>query len=522
MSRQSDNLEVLVAAPVGRDSKLIIDALHSVEILAIDIRDIDGALNCLAQQTIGALLVTEETLDAVAVGKLTQVLSNQPAWSELPVLILTIGGSSTTLSKKREQDRLPLGNVTLLERPIRMATLTSSVRSALRSRNRQYQVRDTLSERDIAEASRRETESRLLLAIETAQLGTWERNLTSGTLEASTTCRRIFDWPPEQTLSYRDLIERVHPEDQAAMANKVAVTTQEAVPYAAEYRIIWRDGSIRWISSRGRLVQEHSPADHDATVRMAGVVLDITDRVLSEVALREADKLALVGRLSSSIAHEINNPLESVTNLLYLLESSNLGDLDRQYVSTAQKELARVSEITAQTLTFNRQRNSYHEAVLSEILDSVLALYQGRFATSNITVHRRYTYNVPLKCYAGELRQVFANLIGNSFDATRQGGRILVRERLASHPSSGVRGVRITIADTGSGMTQAVRSRIFEAFHSTKGNNGTGLGLWISKGIIEKHGGSIRLSTSVAAGLTGTVFSIFLPIPTTKPKSSAN
>ena len=504
---QQDNLQVLVIAPVGRDSRLIKDALRTVDVVATDSHSVRDAIDLVSRQDIGALLITEEVLNPETVELLTRHLSHQPAWSDLPVLILTIGGSANAISRQREQDRLPLGTVTLLERPIRMATLISSVRSALRSRSRQYQVRDTLIERDLAVAARRESESRLLMAIETAHLGTWERNIATGTLEASSSCRRIFDWPVAGPLTYQDLIDRVHPEDRSEMEQKLRQATQDATPYSAEFRIVWKDGTLRWVSSSGRLLVNGS-----GEVRIAGVTLDITERVQSETALRNADKLALVGRLSSSIAHEINNPLEAVTNLLYLLSGCSLGPAEREYVTAAQRELARVSEIASQTLTFNRQRDTLEEAVVTDIIDSVLALYQGRLSTSNIQVCRTYRYKLPVLCYPGELRQVITNLIANAFDATRRGGRILVRERLAIHPGTGDTGLRITIADTGSGISPHHRSRIFEAFHSTKGNNGTGLGLWISKGIVKKHGGLLRFSSSTRKGHSGTVFTIFLPI----------
>jgi signal transduction histidine kinase len=519
------DLEVLVIAPVGRDSKLIRDALETAGLHAEEMSTIDAAIGLLAHHNVGALLTTEEVLNRTSVQRLSLELSKQPAWSDLPVLILTVGGSSTNLSRQREQDRLPLGSVTLLERPIRMATLVSSVRSSLRSRSRQYQVRDTLIERDLAEAARRETENRLLLAIETARLGTWERNLASGSLDASATCRRIFDWPADRVLTTKDLKERVHPEDWPLLSGKVAETASKRTPYMIEYRVLWGDGTLRWVSSSGRVLEPEleisAQSGFAAAPRLAGVTLDITERVLSEIALRNADKLALVGRLTSSIAHEINNPLEAVTNLLFLLGNGDIGKAEKEYVLTAQKELARVSEIASQTLTFNRQRDSHDNAILPDILTSVLALYQGRLATSNIEVFTRFTYYFPFSCYPGELRQVFTNLIANAFDATRRGGTILVRERLATHAVTGHAGVRVTIADTGSGMRQEVKVRIFEAFHSTKGNNGTGLGLWISKGIIEKHGGAVRFRTSIAEGRSGTVFSLFLPIATSEPKTSS-
>jgi signal transduction histidine kinase len=236
------------------------------------------------------------------------------------------------------------------------------------------------------------------------------------------------------------------------------------------------------------------------------------ERKLAEAALRQSDKLAAVGRLASSIAHEINNPLEAVTNLLYLLDGTTLNEAQRGYLDTARQELARVSEIAAQTLTFNRQRDIRGRASVSLLLDSVLALYQGRLAGSQIMIERSYQNTSPFTCYPGELRQVFANLIGNAFDATRKGGRIILRERAARHPKSGQAGVRITVADTGHGIHAAVKTHVFQAFKSTKGGNGSGLGLWISKEIIDKHWGSVHFRSSTKPGASGTVFSIFIPL----------
>jgi signal transduction histidine kinase len=228
-------------------------------------------------------------------------------------------------------------------------------------------------------------------------------------------------------------------------------------------------------------------------------------------ALRKSDKLAVVGRLAASIAHEINNPLEAVTNALYLLAGTALNAQQRQYLDTAQQELMRVAEIAAQTLTFNRQSNVRGQASVSSLLNSVLALYRPRLTNSKIAIERRYQNTAPIVCFPGELRQAFANLIGNAFDATRKGGRIILCERYAVHPKTGQDGIRITVADTGDGMSAEVKAHLFEAFHSTKGMQGTGLGLWISKGIVDRHSGSIRVRSSTRLGRSGTVFSIFLP-----------
>jgi signal transduction histidine kinase len=177
--------------------------------------------------------------------------------------------------------------------------------------------------------------------------------------------------------------------------------------------------------------------------------------------------------------------------------------VQRGYLDTARQELARVSEIAAQTLTFNRERDIQGRTSVSTLLDSVLALYQGRLAGSDIVIERKHQSTSPFTCYPGELRQVFANLIGNAFDATRKGGRIILRERPARSSKYDQAGVRITVADTGHGIHAAVKSQLFQAFRSTKGSNGSGLGLWLSKEIIEKHGGSIQFRSSTKVGKSG-------------------
>lgn len=251
-------------------------------------------------------------------------------------------------------------------------------------------------------------------------------------------------------------------------------------------------------------------------VRWAGViVLDASERKRSEDALRKSEKLAVTGRLAAAIAHEINNPLEAVTNLLFLLRNfTSLDEPAKNYVTMAEYEVRRIAEITQQTLRFYRQSTSPSRATMAEILDSVLSLYQGRLNGLNILVERRYDAQLDLFCFAGEIRQVFANLIGNAIDATSSGGRLLVRARRSrSWKDPERRGIRFTVADTGAGMDPEVRERIFEAFFTTKEVTGTGLGLWVSHEIILKHHGLVHVRSRAAASgkPSGTVFELFLP-----------
>ena len=247
---------------------------------------------------------------------------------------------------------------------------------------------------------------------------------------------------------------------------------------------------------------------------IAAVIQEITHQKKAEQALVQSEKLAAVGRLASSISHEINNPLEAITNLLYLIgESEDLPASIKEYVLTTQSELSRVCQIATQTLRFHRQAVSATYVTARDLVEAVLNLYQGRLANSGITVETHFATSKQILCLENDIRQVLNNLIANAIDAMRRGGRLLVRAHDATDlVHAGLRkGIRITIADTGHGMSPAVRSRIFEPFYTTKELNGTGLGLWISMGIVDRHHGRLTLRSTQHPVHHGTIFSLFLP-----------
>ncbi|HEX4309908.1 MAG TPA: ATP-binding protein [Acidobacteriaceae bacterium] len=253
----------------------------------------------------------------------------------------------------------------------------------------------------------------------------------------------------------------------------------------------------------------------EATRWVGAILVDTTDQKRSEETLRRTEKLAATGRLAASIAHEINNPLEAVTNLLYLIRQEKLSPETAHFADLAQQEVTRVSEITQQTLRFYRQSTLPALTNISELLDSVITLHLGRVQTLQVDLHRDYAPGLQLFCFAGELRQLLANLIGNALDAmTPDGGRLLVRAH-ASHQNE-IAGLRISVADTGCGISQETRRHIFEPFFTTKEATGTGLGLWVSEQIIRKHHGSVRVR-SRDHGSPGTVFSIFFPATGVEP-----
>jgi PAS domain S-box-containing protein len=276
-------------------------------------------------------------------------------------------------------------------------------------------------------------------------------------------------------------------------------------------------GSIGQV--RSWLINVYPVKTTSEAVRWVGaIIVEATERKRSEEALRKTEKLAAAGRLAASVAHEINNPLEAVTNLLYLLRRQP--SLDEQavaYADLAQHEIARVAEMTQQTLRFHRQATSPVTANISELFDSVLTLYMGRLRGLQIEVSRKQGPDINLYCFSGELRQLFANLIGNAIDAMAEGGHLWLTVRRSRSWVDGRSGIRVFVADNGSGMTRETRLRIFEPFFTTKELTGTGLGLWVSGDIIQKHDATVRVASrpaEVAAakgGSSGTVFMIFFP-----------
>jgi PAS domain S-box-containing protein len=251
----------------------------------------------------------------------------------------------------------------------------------------------------------------------------------------------------------------------------------------------------------------------DGTVQaITAASLEVTQQKKTELALIQSEKLAVMGRLAASIAHEINNPLESVTNLLYLAENSDDSAKVREYVGTAQRELHRASAITNQTLRFHKQSTSPQEISGAQLLDSVVSIFQSRLVNCGVWVERRYRAVQVVRCFEGEIRQVLSNLVSNAIDAMHaRGGRLLLRSRVGTDWTTGRQGLVITVADTGGGMPSTVQSRIFEPFYTTKGISGTGLGLWVSSEIIHRHRGVLRFRSSQKEGRCGTAFTIFLP-----------
>jgi PAS domain S-box-containing protein len=239
------------------------------------------------------------------------------------------------------------------------------------------------------------------------------------------------------------------------------------------------------------------------------IARDISVEKQSEEAVRRSEKLATAGRLAASIAHEINNPLEAVLNLLYLArhDSGHAGN----YLNLAEQEVGRVARLAQQTLGFVRDASSPSSMNPVTIVDEILELYSRKLEGRRINVLRRYRGTPQIAGYSGEVRQLLANLLVNAVDAMADGGSLYIRVAVAHDRTNHREGVRITVADNGAGIHHDNLRQIFEPFYTTKKETGTGLGLWVSRGIVQKHGGSIRVRSRTGGAITGTVFSVFLP-----------
>jgi len=254
---------------------------------------------------------------------------------------------------------------------------------------------------------------------------------------------------------------------------------------------------------------------HDARGAVIGAATIARDRTqirMAERALLNAEKLAVAGRMAATVAHEINGPLEAVANILFLLEHAELSHAAREFVRAAQEEVKRIGQITKLTLGFHREDEN-REAVevrASDLIDGILALYGHRIESLGGTIEKRYDSAGTVIANSGELRQVLSNLIVNASEAlAKKGDKLLIH--VYDSPdwkAAGRRGVRIVIADNGSGIPRDIRQEIFEPFFTTKGKKGTGLGLWVSHTLVEKHGGRLRVRSIRGVG---TAFSIFLP-----------
>ncbi len=365
-------------------------------------------------------------------------------------------------------------------------------------------------ERAAASEALHQRDDELQLALRVHGMGLWVWDVPHNTIDWSDEVYRLLGHQPGAISPSADAwFVSIHPEDIAQVRQKTAQDLESGTEFYNLFRVIWADSSIHWIESQSACRRD----SQGRALRLLGVLSDVTHRKQAEQAMLRAEKLAVAGRLAASVAHEINNPLESVANLLYLITLTAHMDEVRVHAQRALDELLRVSLITQSTLKFHRQTGSPRLTRLSEIVEAVLALFRGRLLSSGITAEVRMKHEITIACMPSEAQQIFANLVSNALEATPRGGRIVIRLRPSRDwRDSRTEGMRVTFADSGTGMDRATLHRIFEPFFTTKAETGTGLGMWVVAQLVERHHGHVRVWSTQRPNESGTAFSVFLPI----------
>jgi PAS domain S-box-containing protein len=373
-------------------------------------------------------------------------------------------------------------------------------------REAQEQIAETRRAQEMLERGKESMQ----LAQQYVGIGIWEWDLQTGELAWSDEIRRLHGIEVEKFDGrYESWMESIVPEDRQQVHQSITNALASNSEYEVQYRVYMADKALHWLEARGRII-----VIGDLPVRMLGVAMDVTSRKAAEQTLRQSEKIAATGRLAASIAHEINNPLASVMNALYILRTnSKMPESALVYVKTAEEELARVVHITKQTLGFYREISSPVMSSVPQLFEEVLAAYDARIEQGRIAVHRDFSDVGPLAAFPSELRQVFSNLVLNAIEAISAPGNIYIRVRYG-HDEQEREGIRVIVADDGCGIPAGNLPQIFEPFFSTKDSKGTGLGLWVSQGIVQKHQGSLRVRSRTDEARHGTCCSVFLPFAT--------
>jgi signal transduction histidine kinase len=378
-----------------------------------------------------------------------------------------------------------------------------------------------ISEKQLTEAALQESQRQLAATLHEAEIhlqrlkliegavnvGTWEFDVVSGISHWPAGTSSLWGLPAhDHQIPVDDFVARIFAEDRDRVMRIVKSALATGNAYEVEFRVVWPDRSIHWLSARGAVFLDETKQPR----KVIGIALEVTQRHQTEKALRESEKLAATGRMAATIAHEINNPLEAVVNLVYLAKNDpSISPSTRDFLASADVELARVSHMVRQTLGFYRENSSPSWMDAAVLVQQIAALYRNKLARKNVQLDL-HTEEANVFAVEGELRQVVSNLLSNAIDAIEMNGRIHIRVRKLRRGKISI--VRILVADNGHGIAPENRSRLFQPFFTTKASVGTGLGLWVSKGIIDKHNGRVHVRTSTRQHHSGTVFSIELPV----------
>lgn len=520
--------------PQGRDAAIAWKLLQGAGIASIicaNSREFEAALT---EETSFAV-ATEEALRMTDLRKIAAHLSAQPAWSDLPFIILSErGGGSASSSGANDLSDL-LGNVTFLERPFHSTTFISVARTALKGRQRQFEARGRIEELH-------ESEARLLTALLAGRLGSWELDLATSTLTASAACKALFGRAPDAPFSRQDFLQIVHPDDRKHAQDAMRVAIETGADYVVEHRNVWPDGSIHWAEMRARLVRD-SAGRHP---RLVGVSSDITDRkageaklkqlnetleervaartaelklahaaVLAEIEqreraeeqLRQSQKLEMIGQLTGGVAHDFNNLLMAVLGNLDLLRKLVPDDPKAaRLINGALQGARRGAALTQRLLAFARRQDLHVEAKnLADLVRGAADLIE-RSAGTQIELQFDLPNALPPALVdANQVELAILNLVVNARDAMPNGGVLSIAVDQVDVATVGDlpagRYVRVIVSDSGHGMDATTLEKATEPFFSTKElGKGTGLGLSMVHGLAVQLHGALRLTSRVGIG----------------------
>jgi PAS domain S-box-containing protein len=347
-------------------------------------------------------------------------------------------------------------------------------------------------------------DSRFRLAHAAARMGAWSWDIVNRRMTWSEEFRELHGLDRTSASTDGAGPGLIHPDDRDRVLHEMQEAFERDGEFVSlEHRAVRGDGSVFWVHSRGRIERN---GDGKA-IGVVGIAMDITERRQSEEALRKTEKLAAAGRLAATVAHEINNPLESIVNLIFLSRNAEgLPPGVAEYLRTADEELVRIAQIVRQTLGFYRESVGPRRTDIATVAGETVEVYRARMAAKSLECITELEPGLCAHVVPGELKQVIANLIANAIDATEPGGQLHVTAKRA-----GAKG-EIAVGDTGSGIDIQHLPHVFEPFFTTKSDVGTGLGLWVTKGIVEKQGGTILVASSTATKDHGTTITIALPL----------
>jgi PAS domain S-box-containing protein len=522
-SQNNRDERILILAPTGRDAELAARFLNEAGLRSEVCGNIEEFCRRILNGS-GLAFLTGEVLTPDAMLCLVEALSRQPAWSDVPLVVLTSGGEETPLNADALAALAEAGNVTLIERPVRVMTLMSAIRSALRARRRQYDVRDHLNGERRAKEALGQSEERLRIALDAARLGAWQLDLATGNLDCTAICKANFGLPPDAEFSYEALIQTIYPDDRAEARAAVERALRARDTYRAEYRVVWPDGSLHWILASGR-------GNYDASgepYRMVGVTRDITERKLAEeererlltserAARADAEAASrLKDEFLATVSHELRTPLTAVLGWARLLRVNDFDEAGRKHaVSVIERNARSQQQLIEDLLDVSRIITGKLRLDVTPIDPAALveaaieAVLPGAEA-KEIRIEKKMAARVGL--VSGDparLQQVVWNLLSNAIKFTPRGGEVNVRlERVNSH-------IEISINDSGDGINQEFLPYVFDRFRQADGTTarqygGLGLGLAIVRHLVELHGGTVR-ADSPGEG-RGATFIVKLPV----------